>query len=132
MDNNSIGLVVTKYFTFAEPPDELVLESGVSLGPITLAYETYGELNEEKSNAILILHALSGDANAAGYHSSEDAKPGWWDIMIGPSKAIDTNKYFVVCSNFLGSCSGTTGRTWTGFGASWTSIPMSASPGAAC
>ena len=109
MDNNSVGLVVTKYFTFAEPPNELVLESGAKLGPITLAYETYGELNEEKSNAILILHALSGDANAAGYHSSEDAKPGWWDIMIGPGKAFDTNKYFVICSNVIGGCKGSTG-----------------------
>jgi homoserine O-acetyltransferase len=109
MNKNSVGLVSTKFFTFAEPPNELVLESGAKLGPITLAYETYGELNEEKSNAILILHALSGDAHAAGYHSSEDVKPGWWDIMIGPGKAFNTNKYFVICSNVIGGCKGSTG-----------------------
>ncbi|MEM3486643.1 MAG: homoserine O-acetyltransferase [Candidatus Methanomethyliaceae archaeon] len=105
----SVGIVETKYFTFAHPPDELVLESGERLGPITLAYETYGELNSDKSNAILILHALSGDAHAAGYHSPEDIKPGWWDPMIGPGKAFDTEQYFVICSNVLGGCKGSTG-----------------------
>ncbi|MFH1821939.1 MAG: homoserine O-acetyltransferase [Methanobacteriota archaeon] len=101
-------IVETKYFTFAQPPNELELENGDKLGPITVAYETYGKLNEQKSNAILILHALSGDAHAAGFHA-EDKKPGWWDNMIGPGKAFDTNKYFVICSNVLGGCNGTTG-----------------------
>jgi homoserine O-acetyltransferase len=73
-----------------------------------VAYESYGELNARKSNAILVLHAFSGDAHAAGI-SHETGKPGWWDNMIGPGKAFDTNKYFVFCSNVLGGCRGTTG-----------------------
>ena len=98
----------TKHFTFAQPPDELTLESGEKLGPITLAYETYGELNQQKSNAILILHALSGDAHAAGIHKG-DAPLGWWNNLIGPGKGIDTDKYFVLCSNIIGGCKGSTG-----------------------
>ena len=98
----------TQYFTFASPPNSMVLESGETLGPITLAYETYGELNSLKSNAILVLHALSGDAHAASL-GEENASPGWWDTMIGPGKAIDTDKYFVICSNVLGGCRGSTG-----------------------
>ena len=85
------------------------LDSGETLGPITLAYETYGALNQDRSNAILILHALSGDAHAAGYHASNGASPGWWDDCIGPGKAFDTNKYFVMCSNIIGGCQGSTG-----------------------
>jgi len=92
----------TQKFTFAQPPDELTLESGEKLGPITLAYETYGTLNQEKSNAILVLHALSGDAHAAG-------QGGWWEKLIGPEKGIDTDKYFVICSNVIGGCQGSTG-----------------------
>ncbi len=107
-DENSVGIVRTKYFTFAQD-EPMPLDSGESLGPITLAYETYGELNEDRSNAILILHALSGDAHAAGYHSPEDRKPGWWDDTIGPGKAFDTERYFVVCSNVIGGCAGSTG-----------------------
>jgi len=102
------GIVETEYFTFAHPPDELILESGERLGQITLAYETYGRLNAQKTNAILILHALSGDAHAAGFHKGEE-KPGWWDGMIGVRKAFDTEKYFVICSNVLGGCKGSTG-----------------------
>jgi homoserine O-acetyltransferase/O-succinyltransferase len=79
------------------------------LGPITVAYETYGQLNKERSNAVLVVHALSGSAHAAGYHSEDDTKPGWWDECIGPSKAFDTNRFFVICSNVLGSCYGSTG-----------------------
>ncbi len=108
-EENSVGIVETKYFTFAEPPDELVLESGKKLGPITLAYETYGTLNENRDNAVLILHALSGDAHVAGKHHPDDRKSGWWDIMVGPGKAFDTNKYFVICSNVIGGCKGSTG-----------------------
>jgi homoserine O-acetyltransferase len=106
--NQSVGVVETKYFHFAVPPDEFTLESGEKLGPVTVAYETYGQLNDQRSNAILILHALSGDAHAAGIHKG-DEKPGWWDDMIGPGKAFDTDKYFVICSNVLGGCRGTTG-----------------------
>jgi homoserine O-acetyltransferase len=88
--------------------DSLQLDCGVSLSPVEVAYETYGQLNPARSNAILILHAFSGDAHAAGI-SEDDGKPGWWDNMIGPGKAFDTNKYFVICSNVLGGCRGTTG-----------------------
>ena len=108
-DGVSVGLVEKKYFTFAEPPEGLVLDSGQVLGPVTLAYETCGELNREKSNAVLIMHALSGDSHVAGYYHADDPKPGWWDIMVGPGKGIDTNKYFVICSNIIGSCQGSTG-----------------------
>ncbi len=102
------GVVETQYFTFAHPPHELLLECGENLGPITLAYETYGRLNAERSNAILVLHALSGDAHAAGFHAGED-DPGWWSEMIGPGKGFDTNEYFVICSNIIGGCKGSTG-----------------------
>ena len=106
--NKGIGLVETKYFTFANPPDEFILESGEKLSPVTLAYETYGTLNSDKSNAILILHALSGNAHVAGFHEG-DQDPGWWDNMIGSGKAFDTDKYFVICSNVIGGCQGSTG-----------------------
>ncbi len=79
---------------------------------MTLAYETYGTLNEQKSNAVLVLHAFSGDAHAAGWHKG-DKEPGWWDDLIGPGKGIDTDKYFVICSNVLGGCKGSTGPSST-------------------
>ncbi len=100
--------IEAKRFTFAHPPNELPLESGEKLGPITLAYETYGELNQQKSNAILVLHALSGDAHAAG-HRKGDTAAGWWDNLIGAGKGLDTDKYFVICSNVVGGCKGSTG-----------------------
>ena len=84
------------------------LDSGERLGPIKLSYETYGEINGAKSNAILVLHALSGDAHAASLGKS-DKNPGWWDLMIGPGKALDTEKFFVICSNVIGGCKGSTG-----------------------
>ncbi|HPI02778.1 MAG: Homoserine O-acetyltransferase [Candidatus Aerophobetes bacterium ADurb.Bin490] len=105
---NPQPVVKPQFFTFGGPPNEFILESGQKIGPVTIAYETYGELNKDKTNAILILHALSGDAHVAGYHEG-DNKPGWWDLMVGPGKAMDTNKYFVLCSNVLGSCYGSTG-----------------------
>jgi len=105
----SVGLVEKKYFIFADPPDEMMLESKIQFGPVQIAYETYGRLNEDKDNAVLVLHALTADAHAAGYHNENDAKPGWWEFMIGPGKGIDTKKYFVICSNILGSCMGSTG-----------------------
>jgi homoserine O-acetyltransferase len=108
-ENKSVGIVKPQYFTFAEPPNELLLETEIKLGPITICYETYGKLSPKKDNAILILHALSGDAHVAGYNSSEDKKPGWWDSMVGPGKAFDTDKYFIICSNILGGCKGSTG-----------------------
>ena len=88
--------------------DSLPLDSGATLGPVEIAYEACGELNAAKSNAVLVLHAFSGDAHAAS-SGPEDGKPGWWDNMIGPGKAFDTDRYCVICSNVLGGCRGTTG-----------------------
>ena len=105
MSKESVGIVETKYYNVEEP---IELDSGKILKDVTVAYETYGELNKEKSNAILICHALTGDAHAAGWHEG-DKKPGWWEIVIGPGKALDTKKYFIICSNVLGGCKGTTG-----------------------
>jgi homoserine O-acetyltransferase len=107
-EDGCIGTVETQYYTFAHPPNELKLECGKTLGPVTLAYETYGTLNADKSNAILVVHALSGDAHAAGLHKGED-NPGWWEDMIGPGKAFDTERYFVISSNVIGGCKGSTG-----------------------
>lgn len=87
--------------------DSIALDSGASLSPVEVCFETYGTLNSSKSNAILILHAFSGDAHAAGIGG--DGKPGWWDNSVGPGKAFDTDEYFVICSNVLGGCRGTTG-----------------------
>lgn len=98
----------TKYFTFADPPEELELDNGEKFGPITLSYETYGELNGSKSNAVLVCHALSGDAHASSLGEA-DSLPGWWDSMIGHGRAIDTDRYFVICSNVIGGCKGSTG-----------------------
>ena len=109
----SVGIVEKQFFTFAAPPDRLKLEGGASIGPLTIAYETCGTLNKDKSNVILVLHALSGDSHIAGYYDPEDTKPGWWDIMVGPGKGIDTDKYFVICSNIIGSCAGSTGPSST-------------------
>ncbi len=106
---NSVGIVHTQTIRLIEPGQPLKLECGKTLAPIDMAYETYGELNEAGDNVILICHALSGNAHVAGLNSTDDRKPGWWDIMVGPGKGIDTSKYFVICSNFLGGCSGTTG-----------------------
>lgn len=106
---NSVGLVETQSIRLVEQDRPLLLECGKTLGPIDVAYETYGRLSEARDNAILICHALSGNAHVAGYNSPDDKKPGWWDSMVGPGKGIDTNEYFVICSNFLGGCAGTTG-----------------------
>ncbi len=105
MYEKSVGMVETQYYRLE---DDLQLESGTRLKDVTIAYETYGSLNKEKSNAILVCHALSGDAHAAGWHKG-DTKPGWWDIIIGPGKALDTDKYYVICPNIIGGCKGSTG-----------------------
>lgn len=105
MNNESVGIVETKYFKI---DGDLKLESGKILNDVTIAYETYGKLNKDKNNAILVCHALSGDAHAAGWHEG-DRKPGWWEILIGPGKALDSEKYFIISSNVLGGCKGTTG-----------------------
>lgn len=103
---DSVGLVTPQIASFYEP---LQLACGRELAQYELIYETYGQLNEQASNAVLICHALSGHHHAAGYHSIDERKPGWWDACIGPNKAIDTNKFFVVSLNNLGGCNGSTG-----------------------
>lgn len=108
MDSNSVGIVAPQVAVFKTP---LTLASGATLGGYELVYETYGELNGDTSNAILICHALSGHHHAAGYHSAEDRKPGWWDACIGPGKPLDTEKFFIVSLNNLGGCHGSTGPT---------------------
>ena len=109
MKDGSVGIVKPKKYGLTEETGEFKLESGESLSDVTLAYESYGRLNEEKSNAIIIFHALSGDAHVAGFHSGKDEKPGWWDSAVGPGRMFDTERYFVVCSNVLGGCRGSTG-----------------------
>jgi len=103
---DSVGLVKPSTIHIDTP---LQLDCGKTLPSYDLVYETYGSLNEDGSNAVLICHALSGDHHAAGYHAMEDRKPGWWDTAIGPGKAIDTNHFYVVCLNNLGGCKGSTG-----------------------
>jgi homoserine O-acetyltransferase len=107
-EHNSVGIVSPQTAHFDAP---LALACGKTLNEFDLVYETYGELNGEKTNAILICHALSGHHHAAGYHSESETKPGWWDTCIGPGKPIDTNVYFVVSLNNLGGCHGSTGPT---------------------
>ncbi len=108
LKTDSVGIVSPKCIHFDE---DLALRSGKTLSGFDLMIETYGELNQDRSNAILICHALSGDHHAAGFHSESDAKPGWWDHCIGPGKAIDTNLFFVVALNNLGGCAGSSGPT---------------------
>ncbi len=111
IDKNSVGIVEVRKARVVTAEEPLRLRCGKTLGPIDVTYETYGTLNEAQDNVVLICHALSGDAHVAGYHSADDTKPGWWEVMVGPGKGIDTDKYFVICSNFLGGCMGTTGPT---------------------
>lgn len=106
LPQNSVGLVTPHTF---QSTDAIDLVCSKTLANYALVYETYGELNADKSNAVLICHALSGDHHAAGYHHPDDRKPGWWDSAIGPNKPIDTNRFFVVSVNNLGGCSGSTG-----------------------
>ncbi|MCQ2380314.1 MAG: homoserine O-acetyltransferase, partial [Victivallaceae bacterium] len=99
-------IVTPQDYKFDAP---LPLDCGKVLEEVVLRYETVGTLNADRSNAILVHHALTGDAHVCGRHTPEDRKPGWWDAMIGPGKYIDTNRYFVICSNTIGGCSGSTG-----------------------
>ena len=105
-DTNMLGSAKAQYVEFEQP---LELKSGKVLPGFTLAYETYGRLNRNKSNAILICHALTGDQHAAGVKPDSNGKAGWWDVHIGPGKAIDTDRFYVVCMNNLGGCGGSTG-----------------------
>lgn len=111
----TIGPVETQFFTLPQP---FILDSGDSLGQLTLAYETYGTLNENADNAVLVFHALTGSQHAAGYNPSvpgtgnlwtQECHNGWWDNFIGPGLAIDSDRYFIICINYLGSCYGSTG-----------------------
>ncbi len=111
--------VRSKFFTYGEEPEtRLVLHDGRAFGPVTLAYETYGELNDKKDNAVLIFHALSGSQHVAGFNPevpgvgdrwNEPCHTGWWDDFVGPGKTIDTDRFYVVCANYLGGCYGSTG-----------------------
>ena len=116
----SIGEVETRFFTFASRDEPFSLGGGGSLGPVTLAYETYGELDASRGNAILLFHALTGSQHAAGYNPlvegvgdlwNEENHTGWWNLFVGPGLALDTDRYFVVCVNYLGGCYGSTGPT---------------------
>lgn len=102
--HGSVGVVYTQSIRF----ESLTLEGGETITPLEIAYETYGTLNEKKDNAILVCHALSGDAHAAGFHEG-DKRPGWWDYYIGPGKSFDTNRYFIISSNVIGGCKGSSG-----------------------
>lgn len=110
--------VSTCYFSFGGNSEPFLLESGESLAEVTLAYETYGELNADRSNAILVFHAMTGSQHAAGWNETvpniggrwtEECQIGWWEPFIGPGKAFDTDRYFVICANYLGGCYGSTG-----------------------
>ncbi|MFM8618328.1 MAG: homoserine O-acetyltransferase [Opitutaceae bacterium] len=101
-----VGLVTPRDFVHREP---FTFKSGQTLPGFTLRYETYGTLNATRDNAIVVCHALSGDHHCAGWHSPQDRKPGWWNNLIGPGKAVDTRRFFVVCANVLGGCQGSSG-----------------------
>lgn len=98
-----------QYATVATPEQPLNLECGRTLDSVTLCYETFGQLNEAADNAIMVCHALTGDSHLAGRYHPTDPKPGWWDQVVGPGKLLDTNRYFLICSNVLGGCQGSTG-----------------------
>jgi len=108
----SVGYVETQRVVLFTEDDPLVLESGETLAPVEVSYETYGTLAPGGSNAIFVCHALTGDAHAAGHHGDPE-RPGWWDTLIGPGKPLDTDRLFVICPNLLGGCGGTTGPSST-------------------
>lgn len=108
ISSSPLGIVETQYLSFGAAGDELTLQSGRVFGPVTVAYQTYGRLNPAQDNAILICHALSGDAHVGGL-SAEDGRIGWWEVLVGPGLPLDTDRYFIICSNVLGGCKGTTG-----------------------
>jgi homoserine O-acetyltransferase/O-succinyltransferase len=114
---SSLGQIESRFATIATPENPFVFRSGERLDHVEIAYETYGELNEDKSNAILLFHAFSGSQHAAGLNPgtgtnpfwTQECVPGWWDPFIGPGKALDTDQYHVICANYLGGCYGSTG-----------------------
>ena len=101
LDSNSVGIVAPRTAHFTEP---LLLKSGAVLPEYDLVYETYGKLNADSSNAVLVCHALSGNHHLAGRYAADDKHPGWWDNLIGPGKVLDTNRFFVIGLNNLGGC----------------------------
>ncbi len=105
---DGVGVTSTQFVTLFDARNPLHLVNGERLDEVIVSYETYGTLNDDRSNAVFICHALTGDAHAAGWHEG-DKHPGWWDVMIGPGKPIDTNRFFVIADNLLGGCQGTTG-----------------------
>jgi homoserine O-acetyltransferase len=118
MTNQSVGTVATSFFTFGAPDDPFVLNSGEALPQVTLAYETYGALTPERDNAVLVFHALTGSQHAAGHNPAvpgvgdrwtDECQTGWWNRFIGPGKALDTDRFFVITANYLGGCYGSTG-----------------------
>ena len=117
----SVGWTEAQQIRLATAEQPFALEAGGAIGPVDMEYETYGKLNAARDNAILVLQALSGDAHVAGWDKRAQEtgrlyrvrKPGWWDAMVGPGKPFDTNRFFVIGSNFLGSCYGTTGPSST-------------------
>jgi homoserine O-acetyltransferase/O-succinyltransferase len=108
MSGSGIGRVHTKRVVLFDEHGPLMLQSGASLAPVQVAYETYGQLAKDASNAVFVCHALTGDAHAAGHHG-DPSRRGWWDTIIGPGRPLDTDRYFVVCANLLGGCAGSTG-----------------------
>ncbi|MCA0251074.1 MAG: homoserine O-acetyltransferase [Actinobacteria bacterium] len=108
MPAGSVGVVETRHVRLFTAEEPLRMMSGSSLGPVDVAYETYGELSPGRDNAVMVCHALTGDAHAAGLHAGAD-RPGWWDNLIGPGKPLDTDRFFVISANLLGGCQGTTG-----------------------
>jgi len=112
VEAGGLGEVKTESVVCFTEEEPLVLESGVTLGPVEVAYETYGELSDDRDNAVFVCHALTGDAHAAGHHGDSERR-GWWDRLIGPGKPIDTEKFFVISPNLLGGCQGTTGPSST-------------------
>jgi homoserine O-acetyltransferase len=116
--HTGVGAVETRFFTFGSARDPLRLRSGETLGPVTLAYETYGTLAPARDNAILVFHALTGSQHAAGFNPAvpgvgerwnEDCREGWWDLFVGPAGVVDTDRFFVVCANYVGGCYGSSG-----------------------
>jgi len=108
MTIGGLGRVQTQRVVLFEEDDPLVLQSGATLAPVEVAYETYGTLDADRANVVFVCHALSGDAHAAGHHG-DPSRRGWWDTIIGPGRPLDTERFFVVCPNLLGGCAGTTG-----------------------
>ena len=110
VSSQSVGVVKTHFVDLFTADNRLNLDCGATLGPVRVAFETYGTLNQDASNAVLLCHALSGNAHAAGRHDPDDPKTaGWWDLYVGPGRPFDTDQFFVICSNNLGGCDGTTG-----------------------